>query len=441
MAEQKKDNQLQVILKEQNVPKTQAEQLVAAFGGPFEEAGAILATYQDIKVTDVNDAEGMKKARESRLALKAARTTIERNRKQLKEDINKTGRAIDSVARYLKEAIAPAEEYLQLQEDYAKIVAKQQHDEMIANRLEQLAMRGASPALYNYDGMSNAEFEQLLKDIDAEQERKVEEARKAAAEEAKRQEAEREAQAQRDLEAKRLRAVNALGFAVRDDGSVWRGSFDATPAGLNWPSIVTMSEKGFDKTVDGMVKAADKYDADQAAARKAEAERQAKITERVNWLSSLGAVFNGTDYRLASKQPGGEGAIVTKAEVENDSDEQFAKALQLVENVSKANDKYDSEREAQAKADREKAERLEQEKRDREAADAKAKADAEAAEKAALLAPDKTKLLSLADGLEMVRSTKLPALKTKQAQDVVNDVDAELTRLVANIRAKADRLK
>ena len=45
----KQTNQLQVILQEQNVPAEQAKSLIEAFGGPFEEAGEILANYQTIK--------------------------------------------------------------------------------------------------------------------------------------------------------------------------------------------------------------------------------------------------------------------------------------------------------------------------------------------------------------------------------------------------------
>lgn len=423
----KTNNQLQVILQEQNVPAEQAKQMVELFGGPFEEAGQILATYKDIKVTDITDVEGMKKARESRLALKAARTTVERNRKQLKENIVKQGRAIDSVAKFVKDTIAPAEEYLQLQEDFAKLEAKRQHEAMLAERREQLIKLGADPELYNYKELPNAAFEQLLFDINRENERVAEEAKKAEAERKKQEAAEAAAQARRDRDAKRLRSTSALGFYTSPEGELMRGSY---AAGVQTDDLLELDDTAFDKEIDAHISAANAHDKKEAEAREAERKKQAKITERVNWLSSLGAVFNGTDYRLASKLPGGEGAVVSKREVETDTDEQFAKALQLVENVAKANAKYDEEAAAELQA-----------ARDRQAADAKRKAEAEEAERAALLAPDKTKLTTFADALEMIRTQKLPAVKTKQAQDVVNTIDAELTRLHKTIIAAANRLK
>lgn len=434
----KTNNQLQVILQEQNVPAEQAKQMVELFGGPFEEAGQILATYKDIKVTDINDVEGMQQARTKRLALKAARTTVERNRKQLKENIVKQGRAIDSVAKFVKDTIAPAEEYLQLQEDFAKLEAKRQHEAMLAERREQLIKLGADPELYNYKELPNAAFEQLLFDINRENERVAEEAKKAEAERKAKADAEAAEQARKDLEAKRVRSLMVLGFNANDEGVLTRKGYDT---GLVEAELLQLDDKPFDDKVNEAIKATDEQAAKDAEARKAEQARQQKITDRVNWLSSLGAVFNGTDYRLASKLPGGEGAVVSKHEVENDSDEAFAKALQIVENVAKANGEYDEQQQAEAQAARDRAAKLEQEKRDREAADAKAKAAAEEAERAALLAPDKTKLTTFADALEMIRTTKLPAVKTKQAQDVVNMIDAELTRLHKTVIAQANRLK
>lgn len=432
-----KPNQLQVILKEQNVPKTQAEQLVAAFGGPFEEVGAILADYQTIKVTDIKDTKGMAEARTKRLALKAARTTIERNRKQLKEDINKTGRAIDSVARFLKEAIAPAEEYLQLQEDFAKLEAKRKYEEMLANRREQLIKLGADPDRYNYKELPNEAFEQLIFDIDRENKRVAEEAAKAEAERAKAAEAEKAAQAKRDLEAKRVRSLMVLGFTTNDDGLLSRKGFDT---GLVEAELLALDDKPFDDKVNAAIKATDKQFADEAEARKAEQEKieaaAKKQTDRINEIVGYGARYNAEldGYELGTLS-------TTIALVEKASDKEWAGIVAMYKKISDELADEAKAKELEAQAARDKAAKLEQEKRDREAADKAAKEKAEADERAALLAPDKTKLLTLADGLEMVRTSKLPALKTKAAQEIVNDIDADLTRLIANVRAKADRLK
>lgn len=157
------DNQLQVILKEQGVAGEQAKALLDAFGAPFEEAGQILSTYKTIIVTDENDTDAMQQARENRLALKRVRTGVENKRKELKADIVKSGKAIDSVAKFVKEVIAPAEDYLQLQEDFALIKAENEKRELIAKRTEELRLYVSDLSAYNLE-MSEDLYITLLGD-------------------------------------------------------------------------------------------------------------------------------------------------------------------------------------------------------------------------------------------------------------------------------------
>ena len=120
-------NELAVILDEQGVSPENQKTLVEAFGGPFTEVGDILANFDHdengelivgdkaIRVTSVDQREEMLMAKEQRLALKRARTTVENKRKALKEESLKTGRAIDAVAKFVKTTIEPAEKYLETQ--------------------------------------------------------------------------------------------------------------------------------------------------------------------------------------------------------------------------------------------------------------------------------------------------------------------------------------
>lgn len=436
MSETKKtDNQLQVILKEQGVEAAQAKELVEAFGGPFEEAGVILATYKDIKVTDVSDTKGMKKARDARLALKAARTTVERNRKQLKENINKTGRAIDSVARFVKEAIAPAEEYLQLQEDYAKIAAEKAAEAKHAERVEKLSQFVDDVSVYSLRDMDDETFTKLLAQAKADREAAIEADKKAEAERIKAEEAQKAEQAKRDKDAQRTRTLTTLGFFEGDGGNMFKGSFDT---GKKLDELLELEDKPFDKLVDDAIKEADKLAAAEAEKRKAEQAQQERIRTRINHITSLGAVFDNDEYRISHE---GEGVVVTMAEIERDTDEVWAKAVAMVKAVADKIAAAQTKADEEAKAAKEKADRLEREQRERDEADAKAKADADEQARQELLAPDKTKLLSLADGLDMVRTQKLPAVKTKAAQDVVNVVDGDLKTLIDKVRAYANKLK
>lgn len=322
-------NQLQVILDEQNIAKENAKQLIAAFGAPFEEAGEILASYDKIVVKDEEDFATMAVAREKRLALKGVRTSVERKRKELKEDIVRSGRAIDSVARFVKDTIQPAEDYLETQEKFAELKAAERAATKKAERLERLAELEADPSLYNLDGMDDNQFDDLLAKLEADIKAAKEAEAKAAAERAAAEEAERKRQAEIEAENMRL-----------------------------------------------------KKEAEER--EKAAAKERSKLQEEAN-------------KQLAIER-------------------------------------------AAAEEERKKREAIEAEQRAKVEAEARAKAQAEEAERQALLAPDKQKITSFADALKAIREQKLPAVKSKQAQDVINMVESELQRLEVTVRRSAEKL-
>lgn len=199
--------ELAIILERQDVAPDSAKILLDAFGAPFDAAGVILREYKTIEVTSESDTATMKLAREKRLALKKVRTTVENKRKQLKEDIVRNGRAIDSVARFVKEVITPAEDYLQLQEDYAKIKQAEREAAIKQQRLERLSgFKGVDLSIYNLDGMSDDCFDELIAELKVEQEHRIEAERVAAAEAQAKAEAERLEQERIRKDNERLRA-------------------------------------------------------------------------------------------------------------------------------------------------------------------------------------------------------------------------------------------
>lgn len=201
-----KNNKLQMILTEQGIAENDVAKLVEAFGGPFEEAGTILSTYKGIVVSKEDDVAGMQKAREARLLLKKARTTVENSRKNLKADIVKQGRAIDSVARFVKEEIEPAENYLQLQEDFAKIAAEGRRLKLKNERIEKLMQFTDDISLYDMDRMTAEQFDTLLATVktqyETEKQNKLDAAKKAEEE----QKAEEKRIADQAKENERLKA-------------------------------------------------------------------------------------------------------------------------------------------------------------------------------------------------------------------------------------------
>ncbi len=188
------------------VDPSDAQALLIEYGAPFTEAGEILANYETVKVTDETDKATMQLAREQRLKLRKVRVSVENKRKELKADIVKRGNAIDGVARFVKEVITPAEEYLQLQEDYAKIKEAERKALAKALRTEALSQYTDQAAVYDLESMTDEQFEELLAKAKAEHEAKVAAEAKAKAEAEARGEAERSERERIRAENERLKA-------------------------------------------------------------------------------------------------------------------------------------------------------------------------------------------------------------------------------------------
>ncbi len=338
------DNQLQVILTEQNVAKDNAKQLLEAFGAPFEEAGKILAEYQTIVVTKEDQFDLMADARSKRLALKNIRVDVEKKRKELKEDSLRTGRAIDSVAKFVKEIIEPAEKYLETQEKFAEVKQAERAAKLKAERIEKLMQYTDDLSLYNLDAMNDEQFDTLLTSLRSQHEAKLAEQKRIEDERIAKEKAEAEEQ-------ERIRVENVR---LKKEAEAREAK-------------IAQEQR--------------QHEAEIAKERKATEEREAK------------------------------------ARAEREAEQKAAQA------------KLDEERtkreavEAEQRAEREKAEserkRQEDERRD------------------ALLAPDKEKLLALAARVE---ATELPALASKDAQAVLNQVEALLSKVSTYIRANVKGL-
>lgn len=383
-------HELQVILDEQGVTDKRAQELVEAFGGPFNEVGEILTTYQEIKVTDVNQVEDMKLAREKRLALKNARTTVERKRKELKEDSLKTGRAIDAVARFVKETIEPAEKYLEEQERFAILVAEKERAERTAARIAAITKVNGDPALYNLEAMDEDAFQQLLIKLEKEEADRVA-AERAALEQ---QEAERKAEAERQAaiaaENERLRK-EAEEREARDRRKMDRVN-QVTQMGMAW-------------------------DAEQSAY--VAADQSITATEILE--------LNEVKWKIVVDKVS---TVLEAARAEAEKKRQEQEAARQAE--------IEKER-AAAEAERKKREELEKAEADRRAAEEKAAAEKAAAEHAAAVAPDKEKIETVRKKIESLK-LDLPAIKDPSAQTIMNNVYDMLEKVESYIETNVEKL-
>ena len=158
---------IELIVKEQGIETSSLSTLAEAFGAPFTSAGEILSTYREIEVNDASQTELMKEAKTKRLALKKVRTTVENKRKDLKEESLRTGKAIDAVARYIKDQIVPAEDYLEQQEKFTELVEEKRLIAVKIERIELLTPYTDNPSAYADPALTDDAFTELLNGLKA----------------------------------------------------------------------------------------------------------------------------------------------------------------------------------------------------------------------------------------------------------------------------------
>lgn len=160
-------------------PET-AKTLEEYFAPFYELAEGWKRRADGIIVTATSQVDEMAKARAYRLDLKNMRVKIEKMRKELKEDSLRKGQTIDKVAKILTSMIEPTEEYLQLQEDFAKIQEANRREELVKTRSAELIPFLTDPAgvkMYDLGGMPEEVYQTTLSGIKVAHEQRVEKAR------------------------------------------------------------------------------------------------------------------------------------------------------------------------------------------------------------------------------------------------------------------------
>lgn len=114
------ENQLVVMVQETGLDKTKADYIIENFQTYFSLAAEWERRAKEIVVTDESQKDVMAIARIGRLALREKRVALEKQRKKLKEQSLREGKAIDGIANVLKALIEPIEEYLDKQEHFVE---------------------------------------------------------------------------------------------------------------------------------------------------------------------------------------------------------------------------------------------------------------------------------------------------------------------------------
>jgi len=113
-------NQLQVIVKESNLPETKAKYILSRFQDYFNMADEWAKTTVLIKVTDASQTHLIGMARAARLAIREKRLDVEKAHKEIKADVLREGRAIDGIKNVLLALLEPLEVYYDKQENFVK---------------------------------------------------------------------------------------------------------------------------------------------------------------------------------------------------------------------------------------------------------------------------------------------------------------------------------
>ncbi len=372
--------------------------LLANIETGFRDAFALVRTIEEearnLRVTSIDQKAEMKRARELRLQLKAARVTAEKTRKDLKSDALLMGRAIDGANNLFLAACEPLERHLQEQEEYAERVKAEERAKRIADRRELMAP---------YAGLLPPMSETLLGDMsDADFEATLENAKlleRAKAEEAARVERER-------IERERIAAEEAAAKAAAEAAERERLQREAEEA-----RAAAEAERKAREEAEAAAKAA----AEQAAREKAEAEEAAR-KER--------------EALEAAARAEREKAEAARREAERKAAAERARLQAEAEAARKA------AADAAAKVAAEQAAREEAE-RQRLAAEEAARKAAEAAAKKAAQAPDREKLTGFASE---VRKLTVPEAKTEAGRKVAAEVAAKVEAFAKWIETQAAAL-
>jgi hypothetical protein len=149
-----------------NAPEKVAHQIQTEIGPLYSQAQSMCAQANEIQVSDEQDTNGMKLARESRLALRKLRVDAVNKCKDLKADAIATGKAIDETRRMVEDLFKPTEEHLMLQETFAERAQKDRAEARHREREQLIFAAGGNPLDHRgFADMADSVFGALIEGI------------------------------------------------------------------------------------------------------------------------------------------------------------------------------------------------------------------------------------------------------------------------------------
>jgi hypothetical protein len=308
------------------------EQQLKTFEYNEEYLRGLLEKYKDLKVSGVEDKDGLKAVHEARIVLRDHRTAITKHGKNLREFTNDFNKAVLNRVSDLTSIISPREdEFQELEDDIAaekeRIRQEKEREESakIDARIKELASVGSAVDFHDLKGMSDEAYAQILEDATAAykqrlqkeendrivreaEERQREEERKAEAERLRLQKEQQDAEArelirlrkeqaereqklreeQEKIEAEkrqlqeeknngRKQQMDWIGMTISDNKFIWNTPDQKDPLVLQVNLLLELSDEEFQKVKAGaltfMTQAKERYQERLAEAHKEEAAR------------------------------------------------------------------------------------------------------------------------------------------------------------------------
>lgn len=334
-----------------------------------------------IVVTSADDKETINGANKARLAIRRIRLDVEKLHEELKEESLRRGQVLDTIKRTLLELLKPIESHLKEQEDFVKREEQKKRDE-----LQNLRLQAIEPYRTDGDGfeklpladMGEDAFQLMLNGM-----KMAKEQREHEAAEAKRIKEENERLAAE--ENARIRAENErLKKEQEHNDKIWNRQ------------RVLINNGCTEETIPGGSSIVGYFMEDLA---------HMKYNRSSRW-------------------------VLSRPEIENMSDEQFKKAFEEMKAIWQENNRVIrlqeeqelnrmAEQNAKLEAERAERKRLEKEAEDRRIKEANDKKQKELDDRRARRAPDKVKLLAMAEQITLIQK---PELKEDESKEILNNV-------------------
>lgn len=392
----------------------------------------------DLQIVSADQVGEIAIARTTRLSLKKLRVAVENRREELKEGILEEGRKIDRAANKLKELIKPLEEKLAAQEKIAERLEAERKAKLGADRAEALKPFGIDPTFYALADMPPESWEQLLENSRVAFEAKKAEAARLEQERIAADNARLKREAEEAAERVRVKAENERlrAEAVERDRLAEIEREAAKKEAARLKKLADDAEAA--RKSQEAAAAHELKEAEERAAAELRTQQEAAERFRLEALERSRKEREAIEAKAREDKEAAE-ALARKEREKREAKEKADRIKANKEKAQREAEHAEQLAEQQRKASEAllEAQRLEQAEADRLA---KVEADRVAAEAAALeaaKAPDREKLVKIAQTLIAL---PLPDMTTESGSMTLERVEKEIASLAAYIVKKSKEM-